>query len=158
MKLRDCPFCGCDILEKRDGDGSNRYVSCMTCGAQGPSVSVETRGRDNEAEVADAQASWGKPADPAMTVVQFLAALPAHKASLTITHNPQRDNYETVEKHLEYHGDRLHDFATEEQRQRCIDTDSLWSIHWYPDTPIGFCDVAAPTLLEALEACRETDD
>ena len=91
--------------------------------------------------------------------MQNLLALPRHEGSLTIEHNPHKDNYETAKEYLEddIAGPGKDDFATDEQCQRAIDTNELWTVHWYPDTPVGFYEVVAPTLEEALEFARTAE-
>jgi hypothetical protein len=74
--------------------------------------------------------------------------LPAHKCSLSIEHNPHRDYYETLTDHIEGAGSM--NWANDEAKQRAIDTDEIWIIQWYPETPVGCYVVAAPTLEEAL--------
>lgn len=75
--------------------------------------------------------------------------LPEHKAGLTLTHNDHKSVYETVEEFIagEFYDDA---FESAEARQRAIDTDQLWTLQWYPNTPVGFINVAAPTLEELL--------
>ena len=40
--------------------------------------------------------------------------------------------------------DRIH-WASEEERQKAIKENSVWTIQWYPETPVGFCCVGAST-------------
>nr|DAF93438.1 MAG TPA: hypothetical protein [Myoviridae sp. ctshb19] len=75
--------------------------------------------------------------------------LPRHKCSLTITHNDHKDYHRTLAQEIELYGDD-NNWPSDEAKQRAIDTDEIWVIHWYPDTPIGSYRVAAPTLEEAL--------
>lgn len=75
--------------------------------------------------------------------------LPAHKCGLFLTHNEHRDYYEDLEKFI-YNNRIDDDFASPEAMQRAIDTDECWTLQWYPETPVGFCRVAAPTLEELL--------
>jgi len=45
-------------------------------------------------------------------------------------------------------------FISPEEKQKCIETNSIWTAHWYPDTPIGSYHLHASTfeaLLKALE-------
>lgn len=77
---------------------------------------------------------------------------PAHKASLHISHNEHRSYYETVEQALGGCTYRRDEFPDEGEIVKAIETDSVWTIQWYPDTPVGFCRVAAATLSRALEA------
>lgn len=80
--------------------------------------------------------------------------LPPHKASLHINHNEHKANYETVERYLEHESERL-DFRSEEERLRCISSDEIWELQWYPDTPIGFYAIAAPTLEALIDYAKE---
>lgn len=42
-----------------------------------------------------------------------------------------------------------------EDKAAILTTGEMWEIRWYPDTPVGYCTVAAATLERALElACR----
>jgi len=72
--------------------------------------------------------------------------LPEHKCGLYLTHNEHRDVYETIENY--YEGD---DFISLEEWREALAKDSVWVLHWYPNTPIGFNRIAASTL-EAIEA------
>lgn len=74
--------------------------------------------------------------------------LPKHECQLSIVHNEHKSNYETVEQWLE---DDFFQWDSEEAKQRAIETDEVWTIQWYPNTPIGSHAIAAPTLEEALE-------
>jgi len=74
---------------------------------------------------------------------------PAHKAALTLQHNDHKNDYTSAEQWIV----DLNDWCTwesDEAKQRAIDTDSIWTLQWYPETPVGFCCVAAPTLEEVL--------
>lgn len=88
----------------------------------------------------------------------LLAILPPHVAGLTIERNPGRTSYETVALWLGGFDGGASDgeprWPSPEARQRAIDTDDVWTARWYPSTPVGFCDAAAPTLAELLELMR----
>ncbi len=77
---------------------------------------------------------------------------PPHKASLHLTHNDHLTYYQTVAQSIEggYHG--YVDWVSEEQKQKAIDTNDCWFVQWYPDTPRGFCILAAADLDVVLEA------
>jgi hypothetical protein len=83
--------------------------------------------------------------------------LPQHKCSLTIEHNPHRDYYESITDYINRDEDRF-DWETPEDRQTAIDTDELWIMQWYPNTPVGFNAVAAPTLEKLLAWALRCDD
>lgn len=74
--------------------------------------------------------------------------LPKHQAALSIGHNEHKSYYETIEEYLE--GNDTDCWESKEHRGRAIATNSLWSMQWYPDTPVGFLRVYAPTLGELL--------
>lgn len=77
---------------------------------------------------------------------------PAHKASLHVVHNQHLAYYQTAADYIE---DLPRDlFPDEAERQRAIETGEIWVIQWYPDTPVGFCRVAAATFERALEAAN----
>lgn len=74
--------------------------------------------------------------------------LPKH-VNLTIEHQPHATNYETVDEWLAR--DEGYADICSEDRAKIIETGEIWVIHWYPETPVGFCAVAAATLERALE-------
>ena len=75
---------------------------------------------------------------------------PEHKCGLYLSHNPHRDVYEIVQDYYE-----PDDFISSTDRQKCIDTDDVWELQWYPDTPIGFHRVLGSSLeLVMAEALR----
>lgn len=77
---------------------------------------------------------------------------PEHKASLHITHNGNKANYETIEAYCDWHKVTDEDWATPTSKQRAIETDSLWEVQWYPDTPVGFNVKYGATLKEILDS------
>ena len=82
--------------------------------------------------------------------------LPKHKCGLYITHNEHLDIYQPIIEAVGEVGDE--EWATKDSRERAIETNSLWSIQWYPDTPIGFCKVYGATLSETLKAAGDYYD
>lgn len=69
-----------------------------------------------------------------------LYAMPAHKASWSLTHNPHKSYYDLVEEHTKYYD---LDWVSEEQKSKAIAADEMWVMRWYPNTPIGFEEFAA---------------
>lgn len=72
----------------------------------------------------------------------FEVMLPPHKASLTLQHNDHKNYYKTVKDLVEDDEaddpkTRFYNFVSPIERQKAIETDELWSLQWYPDTPIG---------------------
>lgn len=82
--------------------------------------------------------------------------LPLHKAGLYLNHNEHLCYYETAEKWIEDREahDIADDWSSPDARQRCIDTNEVWVLHWYPQNPVGFFCIAGPTLEEVLAAAR----
>lgn len=84
---------------------------------------------------------------------------PPHKASMTLSHNDHKGVYETVEQ---WSLDNIHgsgrgwcSWVSEAERLKAIETDSIWTIQWYPETPVGFCSLAASSLEAVLEGAKE---
>lgn len=73
--------------------------------------------------------------------------LPNHKGGMTLEHNPHKTVYETVDVYMM---GREREFGTDELYRQAVDTEELWTIQWYPDTPVGFISIAAPTLGQLL--------
>jgi hypothetical protein len=50
-------------------------------------------------------------------------------------------NYKTVAEMLEAEPEFYPDdvFVTSEDKKRCIEENSLWTLQWYPESPVGFC-------------------
>lgn len=71
----------------------------------------------------------------------------------SIQHNQHRVYYQEVADYLDEGG--TSGDITPEDRAECIRTGEVWEIHWYPNTPIGFHRVAAPTLERAIARAWE---
>ena len=82
---------------------------------------------------------------------------PRHDCSLNLEHNKHRDYYQTVQEWIDEND--FYDWVNESDKEECIKTNEIWTIHWYPITPIGFHSLVAPTLEKLLEyAKREEND
>ena len=81
--------------------------------------------------------------------------LPKHKCELSITHNEHKSYYLSVKEYL-HEGDDI-DWQSLEHKQRAIETDEIWQMRWYPETPVGFYSACAPTLEELLEFVNSKD-
>src|SRR4051812_9176055 len=91
------------------------------------------------------------PVDPA--AAEFL---PSHKCSLTLEHNPHKVLYRTVAQWLEeVDVEPGLTWPSPQERQRALDTNEVWVLTWYPNTPIAFQWVAATTL-DGVLACART--
>jgi hypothetical protein len=78
---------------------------------------------------------------------------PKHAAELLVSHNAHKNYYEKIDEAIGGDGSTYprDEFPDEAEVQKAIATDSVWTIQWYPDTPVGFCRVCAATLSRALE-------
>jgi hypothetical protein len=76
---------------------------------------------------------------------------PAHKASLSLTHNEHKATYRTVQQEVDEEGFAMDSWVSEEQKAKAIATDDCWILQWYPETPVGFCTLAAADLDVLLE-------
>ncbi len=82
---------------------------------------------------------------------------PRHECGLFLTHNEHRDYYETLEQWLDGSGSHIdeHTWVSDEQRRRALATNNIWVLQWYPDTPVGFCILAACDLDVLLAKANE---
>ena len=87
--------------------------------------------------------------DERVGLTDLLGLLPKHKSGLHLQHNDHKNVYETAVQWIV--DNDWCDWESEEAKQRAIDTDEIWTLQWYPDTPVGFYALAAPTFEELLE-------
>lgn len=84
---------------------------------------------------------------------------PPHRGGLYITHNEHGAHYLTVAqalwrvngKHRPESPYDCEDFPDMDEISRSVAQDSVWTVTWYPDNPIGSYRVHAATLSRALE-------
>ena len=89
-----------------------------------------------------------------------LSCLPTHAGELSITHNPNKNSYETVDEYLfswtHIFGHKFFaEWVNEDERALAIATNELWVMQWYPLTPNGFCAIAAASLGALLTHAAE---
>lgn len=85
-----------------------------------------------------------------MTDLRF----PQHNCGLYLTHNEYRDCYQKI---TDFHSDDGDCWVSEEQKAKAIETDNVWSLQWYPITPIGFYRLLACDLDVLLEKALELE-
>lgn len=73
--------------------------------------------------------------------------LPTH-INLSLEHNPHSASYMSVE---EWEKCVEISWISEEERSLAIKHDSMWSIVWYPDNPVGSYSESAHDLKELLD-------
>ena len=76
---------------------------------------------------------------------------PRHKAALIVSHNDHKNSYATIEEWESFLNMRP-DWASEEERSKAIASDNMWSVQWFPDTPVGSCLKLASSLQACLNA------
>lgn len=84
--------------------------------------------------------------------MSFEELFPVHKCSLTLAHNDHLDYYESVEEFYD-----KGDFESEEDFKKCVNTNNVWRLHWYPDTPVGFFSICGSSLERLLERAKEIE-
>jgi len=84
---------------------------------------------------------------------------PLHKAAMHLHHNEHLSYYRTVAESIEDgdHGYTSDCWVSEEQKQKAIASNECWVLQWYPETPIGFCLMAAADL-DVLLAAAANDN
>jgi hypothetical protein len=78
-----------------------------------------------------------------------MMSFPVHKAGMMLFHDDHKTNYQTAGDWITEQKDN-YDWESDGAKQRAIDTDSIWTLTWYPATPIGSYSIAAPTFEELL--------
>ncbi len=79
--------------------------------------------------------------------------LPKHKCGLSIRHNEHLDYYQTIKQFIE--GEEHFDWPSEAEKQLALKRDEVWTIQWYPITPIGFQSIAFGSLESLLNYFSE---
>ena len=82
--------------------------------------------------------------------------LPKH-LMLIISHNDHKSCYEDMSSYLNFEPMNRIENLTPEEIKICIENNEIWEIQWYPETPIGFHYVCAPTLEGCLEKINAQD-
>jgi hypothetical protein len=85
----------------------------------------------------------------------------SQNCSLSINHNDHHNMYETLEQVFEHHGgDPKSDYYGDippDERAAMIAADSLWTLHIYPNSPVGFNVYHGATLDAAIDAALQAD-
>jgi hypothetical protein len=87
---------------------------------------------------------------------ELLGLLKGEHSSLSLTLNDENAlNYQSVREWLEYEDDRDDGWVSPEERERAVATNRMWSLQWYPTTPIGFNRLRASTLSSLLAGLKQ---
>lgn len=90
----------------------------------------------------------------------LLSLLTGEHSSLTLSLNDgNASNYQSVRQMLSEPGyyanrDEEPEWVSDDSRERAMATNRMWKLQWYPNTPVGFNDIAAATLVEIIEYLR----
>ena len=90
---------------------------------------------------------------PMKTTIQE-ELFPPHKCGLYLEHNVYRDYYDSIDKAVADE-DETGDWTSPEERSLALSSGDIWTLQWYPDTPVGFNRVAASSLKAVLDAAKE---
>lgn len=77
-------------------------------------------------------------------------------SSLSVSFNDFKSDYITAAEAIRRQSDYYAaDSFTKGGLERCIETNTIWTLHWYPETPIGFCLIHGPTFAEVIAEAQE---
>ena len=79
---------------------------------------------------------------------------PDHKAGLFLTHNEHLNYYRTVAQSIDEGDHGYQDWVSDEQKEKAIATNDCWFLQWYPESPVGFCLMAAADIDVLLAAAK----
>jgi hypothetical protein len=99
------------------------------------------------------------------TLIQSMFGLPmllkGEFSSLTLGFNDQHAcNYVDAKTYERDFGDDAWcgDWVSETEHQKALETNSVWCLHWYPNTPVGFTALLASDLGVLLTAAFAESD
>ena len=90
------------------------------------------------------------------------ALLHGEFSSLAISFNDEHaPNYATAQKWHDEWGEygggapnQRIDWVSEDERQKALATNSVWTCQWYPNTPVGFNCMGAASLAALMDGLR----
>jgi len=77
---------------------------------------------------------------------------------LIIQHNEHKIIYCSIKEYFNTYAYFSESDISPDEYEKCQELDELWSIRWYPITPISFYIVFASTLEKCLELANEEKD
>jgi hypothetical protein len=78
----------------------------------------------------------------------FSELLPVHEGGVTLTHNDFNAYNQSVKRFMDE--DDHYDWESDEAKRLAIETAEVWTLQWYPESPISFHSIAAPTLHDLM--------
>ena len=86
----------------------------------------------------------------------FCDTLPIHNAGLSLEHNPHKNVYASVKEYADKPG--FEDlWVSAIDMQKAIETDEMWCLTWFPESPIGSCTIFGATLQSVMVAMYESE-
>lgn len=78
-------------------------------------------------------------------------------SSLHLSFNSHKSSYRTLKQAMEDQPDYYdsEDFVSPNEMQRAIESDTVWTLQWYPNTPVGFNVMHAHSLEALLKAAAD---
>lgn len=86
--------------------------------------------------------------------------LKGEHSSLILSFNDgHAPNYMTAKAYYEELFDSKFDcdWISEEEKQKAFDSNSVWELQWYPDTPVGFNRIIGSSLQTVVEAFKNAE-
>lgn len=88
-------------------------------------------------------------------MIELLKLMPVHECTCTLEHNGHKIYYQTVES---YGGEeKWFAWVSPAQHELAAAHNEMWTIQWYPRTPVGFHGLAAYDLDVLLAAARDVN-
>lgn len=85
--------------------------------------------------------------------------IPPHAGGISISHNDCHGVYQTVAQEFSHSDDYYRDDCfLPGDKEVCADTESLWIIQWYPNTPVGHFTAFGSTLENALTMMQKIQE
>lgn len=75
---------------------------------------------------------------------------------LILSYNGHNGSYMSIEEYFEDCLGSSDEWLSEKDRKLAIENNSVWHIHWYPNTPIGSYKILCHKLKDGLKALLET--
>lgn len=96
---------------------------------------------------------WGK------LETAIKSALKGEFSSASLTFNDHRSCYLTAQAACDQdeHGMKSEDWVSPEERDFAIANESVWTLQWYPKTPVGFCILSAGRLGALMDAAMGSE-
>ena len=84
-----------------------------------------------------------------MNIEEMFNILPKHEAGLSIHHNDHKTCYQTVLQLSEEQ--TSDDWISDEEWATAIETNEMWELMWYQNTPVAYRHVRASSLQAILD-------